>query len=114
MTARMRSCFTPCSFEFFSISWSRSCVAIASQGGGTKRDAIPSTQGTVKKDPGAVVLPVTEVTCFCTEARCCSMELATVERAESGDAGTAWADITSEDKTRAKIHFILSFYRSRT
>jgi len=39
-----------------------------------------STHGTVKKLPGAAVFPVIAVTCFSTEARCCSMEFEGVGR----------------------------------
>ena len=95
-----------------SINWSSSAVAMGSQGGGMKRDAIPSTQGTVKKEPGAAGLPVIEVTCFSTDARCCSMELAhrRVYRIRGRRDGLAHISLQNTPP-RAKIHLILSFYR---
>jgi len=61
-------------------------------------------------------LPVTEVTCFRTEARCFSMAEAIVERAGSGAAGAAGAGIDCagsmpENAKIAKIHLIPIFYR---
>jgi hypothetical protein len=67
----------------------------------------------VKNEPGTAGLPVTDVTCFSTEARCFSIALAIVVRAGSGDVGTDWADIIPVNVAIAKIHLILVFYRLR-
>jgi hypothetical protein len=84
---------------------------MGSQGGGRGRDAIPSTHGTVKKEPDVAGLPVIDVTCFNTEARCCSIPLEGVERTGVGVAGAVWPNIIPENAAIAKIHLILIFYR---
>jgi hypothetical protein len=61
----------------------------------------------VKNEPGTAGLPVTDVTCFKTDARCLSIALAIVVRAGSGDAGTAWADMMPVNAAIAKVHLIL-------
>jgi len=81
--------------------------------------ATPSTHGTVKKVPGTAGLPVTDVTCFRTEARCLSIAAAIAERAGSGTAGagdwvTAWAHTAPLNAPIAKIHLIPIFYRQCT